>query len=611
MGAKQKKPLLYLTYQRLKEIFHRTGVKPKNFILPLFLGLLAAGFEAISAALLIPLAQAVITMDFTSLRVPFLTSLTFLKPFQKFIDNGVLAFGLIVAVVFLAALLKNVIQYLSSLSIAHQLRRFSNSLRQVIFDRYLSFGKLFFDRTNAGHLKYILTGGNGLIIEELMHLHAIFSTAFMFIVYLTIMFAISWKLTLLCIAVFPILNFSIRWLIIKIQQTSTPYIKAQFTLVDLLNNILSCLPLVKAYSREEREKQNFNKSSNLLQEWEFSMDKKTQLTEPFQEIIVHIAVLIILLLMAFMVVRGEAHRLSSFLVYFYILRRAERGFAIPNKIKALLARISGPAEELADIFSDKDKFFVPGGDKLFKGLKESIDFRNLSFSYIPQKIVLNNITFSIKKGEMTAIVGPSGAGKSTIINLIMRFYDCPVSRIFVDSEDIRNFKLESLRRHIALVSQDTLLFNDTLKANITYGFDQDLDEEVLITAAKKARLYDFIMALPDKFNTRIGDRGVQLSGGEKQRVSIMRALLKNAEILILDEATSSLDSRIERLIQEAIEEVIKGRTTLVIAHRLSTIRNTNKILVIEEGKLVEEGTLEGLLNKKGKFYQYWQEQKFY
>lgn len=610
MGAKIPKSLLYLTYQRLKEIFNRTGVNPRNFILPLFLGLLAAGFEAISATLLIPLAKGVVSMDFASLRVPFILKLLpkFLQPFT---DSGFFMFSLLVGIVFASALLKNVIQYLSSLSIAYQLRRFSNSLRQVIFDRYLSFGKLFFDRTNAGHLKYILTGGNGLIIEELMHLHAIFSTAFMFVIYIIIMFAISWKLTLLCITVFPILNFSIHWLIIKIQQTSTPYIKAQFSLVDLLNNVLSCIPLVKAYSREEKEKQNFNKSSGLLEEWEFSMDKKTQLTEPFQEIIVHIAVLIILLLMAFMVARGEAHRISSFLVYFYILRRAERGFAIPNKIKTLLARINGPAEELADIFSDNDKFFVAGGDKPFKGLKESLDFRNLNFSYIPEKTVLNNLTFSIKKGEMAAIVGPSGAGKTTIINLIIRFYDCPAFTIFVDDVDIREFKLESLRRHMALVSQDTLLFNDTLKANIAYGLDQDLDDKMLIAAAKKARLYDFIMALPDKFNTKIGDRGVKLSGGEKQRVSIMRALLKNAEILILDEATSSLDSRTERLIQEAIEEVIKDRTTLVIAHRLSTIRNANKILVIEEGRLVEEGVLEGLLNKKGKFYQYWQEQKFY
>ena len=611
MGSQAKeRDLLYLTLGRLKEVFSRTGIRYRNFILPVALSLSAALFEAISASLLIPLAKGVISMEFRSLRVPFILRLL-PNAFRPFADSGAFMFGLLVGIVFSAALLKNAMQYLSSLSIAYQLRRFSNSLRKGIFERYLSFGKLFFDRTNAGHLKYMLTGGNGLIVEELINLHAIFTTAFMFVVYIIIMVVISWKLTLLVILVFPILNFSIRWLITKIRQTSRPYIKAQFDLTDRLDNLLSCLPLVKAYAKEDREKQNFNRASDTVEEWEFSMDKKMRLTEPFQEIIVLIAILLLLVLMAFMVVKGEAYRISSFLVYFYILRRAERGFAIPNKVKALLARVSGPVEELAEIFSDEDKFYIYGGDKVFNGLKKGFEFHNLSFAYGEGKPVLKNLTFSINKGEMTAIVGPTGAGKTTIINLIMRFYECPPASIFVDGFDIREFNLDSLRQRMALVSQDALLFNDTLKANIVYGIEEDIDEDRLMELARKARLDKFIKKLPEGFNTKIGDRGVKLSGGEKQRVSIMQALLKNAEVLILDEATSSLDTGTERLIQGAIEEVIKGRTTIVIAHRLSTIQNTDKILVIEEGQLVEQGELGYLLEQEGRFYKYWQEQKFY
>ena len=266
---------------------------------------------------------------------------------------------------------------------------------------------------------------------------------------------------------------------------------------------------------------------------------------------------------------------------------------------------------MSKVFDDKDKFFVVEGKKVFKSLERKIEFKNLNFSYVKEVGVLKDITFSIEEGKLTAIVGPTGVGKTTLIDLLLRYYDCPPSSIFMDGIDIRNFTLSSLRGQLALVSQDTLLFNDTLKNNIIYGLDRDISDKELIEVVKKARLYDFIIKLPDKLDTYIGDRGVKLSGGEKQRVSIARALLKDAEILILDEATSSLDSRTERLIQEAIAEAIRGRTTVVVAHRLSTIKNADKIVIIEEGTVAEEGVLDKLLAQKGKFYQYWEEQKFY
>jgi len=211
---------------------------------------------------------------------------------------------------------------------------------------------------------------------------------------------------------------------------------------------------------------------------------------------------------------------------------------------------------------------------------------------------------------MTAIVGPTGSGKTTIVNLLLRFYDCPPDSIFIDGVDIRKFSLKSLRQHMALVSQETLLFNDTLRANIAYGIDNISDKQIM-DVIEKARLYDFIMKLPQGLNTLIGDRGVQLSGGEKQRVSIARAILKGSEILILDEATSSLDTRTEKLIQEAIEKAAENKTVIAIAHRLSTIKNADKIVVIEDGRIIEKGLMQDLLARKGKFYRYWQEQKFY
>ena len=262
-----------------------------------------------------------------------------------------------------------------------------------------------------------------------------------------------------------------------------------------------------------------------------------------------------------------------------------------------------------EIFNEEGKYFVRGGATTFPGLQHSINFKNLTFSYFDDRQVLQGVSFDVQKGKMTAIVGPTGGGKSTLISLLMRYYDCPPSTLFIDGTDIREFTLESYLGRVALVSQETLLLHDTLRYNITYGL-HDVSEERLQEALKRARLQDFIGKLPQGLDTLIGDRGVRLSGGEKQRVSIARALLKNAEILILDEATSSLDSRTEALIQEAIDDAVSGRTSIVIAHRLSTIKHADKIIVVDEGRIAEQGMLQELLEKEGAFFALWEQQRF-
>ena len=209
-----------------------------------------------------------------------------------------------------------------------------------------------------------------------------------------------------------------------------------------------------------------------------------------------------------------------------------------------------------------------------------------------------------------AIVGPTGSGKTTLISLLLRFYDCPSSSILVDGVDIKEFNIKSLRNHIAFVNQDVMLFNDTLRNNIIYGFREEISDDVLLEVIRKARLDDLLNKLPDGLDTLIGDKGVKLSGGEKQRVAIARVLIRKSEILILDEATSSLDSKTEAFVHEAIDEAVKGKTSIVIAHRLSTIKNADKIVVLEDGKIVEHGSLNALLKKKARFYSYWAAQKF-
>ncbi len=247
---------------------------------------------------------------------------------------------------------------------------------------------------------------------------------------------------------------------------------------------------------------------------------------------------------------------------------------------------------------DEEEENIHEGNKVCGKVKGDIKFENVSFHYKSSKEVLKNISFDIKPGEKLALVGPSGGGKTTICHLIPRFYDATQGEILMDGTNINEFTLDSLRKQIGIVQQDVFLFGGTIKDNIMYG-NLNATEDELIDAAKKANIYDYIKSLPNGFDTEIGERGVKLSGGQKQRLSIARIFLKNPSILILDEATSALDNTTELLIQNALDELCKGRTTIIVAHRLSTIRSANEIMVISDGVIKEQGTHDELIKKGG------------
>jgi subfamily B ATP-binding cassette protein MsbA len=589
----------------------KTDVRLTYVGISVLFSLIAAMFEGISMGCLIPLARGIAMKDFSSvmnLQIFKIVANTFPK---IFLMPNTSIFVMLVGIVFIAAVLKNTLQYLASLCMARFINKFSGSLRNLVFSRYLSFGKMFFDHNNIGHLQNILVNFTALITRNMADFQNILNHTAVLCVYLIIMFIISWQLTVFTIIIFPVLNYTLGWLIKRIRKTSGFFATAYSKLSYKISDTLLCIPLVKLYSNEDAEKAHFKSLSDHLGHLEFSIDKKKGLVEPLQETIMLVAVLLLTSAMAFLIVKEKTNDMASFLVYLVLLKKASSCFGTLNNFKLTLATISGPMSAISQMLDDKGKIFVSDGAKEFSSLEKSVDFNCLNFSYSEKNEVLRNITFSVEKGKTTAIVGSTGAGKTTIINLILRFYDPPPASIYIDGVDIRNFTLKSLRSHMALVSQDTLLFNDTIKNNIIYGLKRMISDEEIIDVAKRARLYDLIISLPEKFDTYVGDRGVRLSGGEKQRVSIARALLKGAEMLILDEATSSLDSSTEKLIQDALNEVMEERTAIVIAHRLFTIRHADKIVVIENGSLIEQGSLNELLEKKGKFYEYWEAQKFY
>jgi len=601
----------YKKLVRVREFLRQVDIRPVHFLTPVFLSLLASFFEGVSVGLLIPFVRGAMQLDFSFARNwPLLENFIEYLPKAVGVRNITLA-AILLGGIFFSAVLKNIFMYFSQLKVAYQIRKFSHNLRRLLFARYLSFGKLYFDRTNVGYISQVMTGYTHSLANTLTNINDLVNAAFLFVVYLVLMFLTSWKLTLLVFFAFPFFSLSVQWLIRKIEKTSEQQAQLRNRLSEKIFNILTCIPLVKSYSQETEEEEVFGHLSSSLRWTEFSMEKKTKLVFPIQEIVMLTTLLVLISLMTLLIVRERPVTLAGYLVYFFVIRRLLGTLSIFNTVRGELARATGPIKEVLVVLEDENKYFVRDGNREFQGLNQTFEFRHTNFSYVRQVPILNDLNFSVEKGKMTAIVGPSGAGKSTAVHLILRFYDCRPQSIFVDGVDIREFSLKSLRSHMAFVSQDTFLFNDTLRSNIAFGLNHGIQESHIWDTLKKARLEEFVTRLPEGLDTLIGDRGMKLSGGEKQRVAIARAILKGADILILDEATSALDTATERLIQEAIDEAIKGKTSIVIAHRLSTIKHADKIVVMERGKLVEEGTLQELLAKKGKFYQYWEAQKFY
>ncbi len=601
--------LEFTIFGQILRLLKRIHIKPAYLLIPVTLSMLTATFEGISIGLLIPLVQGTLSMDFGFMKTMrgIGTLLTYLPEWVTS-SNGTLL-GLLLSLFVIAIITKNITRYGSVVSMSHFAFRAAHYLRRMIFARYLSFGKLYFDRTSVGHHTTTLSTFAELSLRPLLSIDKHMNALFSIITYLAVMCAISWKLTIFALPLFIVLHWSVRMIIVQIRAISQRVASAASRLGSKSIEILSTLPLVSSYNMEDAEGRHYGRMSDDMAKAMSRTVVWQELIRPIQELETMVAILCLLAAMFYLATHGEGIPASSFIVYFYLVVNASSKFGILTTFRSTMAGASGPIEEVVKVFDESDKEYVRGGSEVFPGLKNQIAFKSLSFRYTDDRAVLDTLSFTINRGEMTAIVGPTGAGKTTIINLLLRYYDCPPKSLCMDDRDIRDFSTQSLRSHMALVSQETLLLHESLRYNIVYGLE-NVDEKLLQEAVRRARLESFIQSLPEGLETLIGDRGVKLSGGEKQRVSIARALLKGADILILDEATSSLDSKTEQLIQEAIDDVSQGKTAIVIAHRLSTIKNADKIVFLENGRCIEQGGLQELLEKKGRFAEHWEAQKF-
>jgi subfamily B ATP-binding cassette protein MsbA len=457
----------------------------------------------------------------------------------------------------------------------------------------------FFTKNPTGMLMSRITNDVGFIQGAVSEaVTSLFKDAFTLIGLVFVIFYRDWRLALIAMCVFPLAVYPIAKFGQKMRQVATGMQITFGSLFSLLQETISGARIVKAFGMENYENRRFSVENERL----FSMNMKAvsvnAISSPFMEFLGGIGIAAIVFYGGYQVIQGHSTpgTFFSFLTALIMLYEpVKRLTSVNNTIQQ---GIAGATRVFGIIDLEPEIKNRPGARPLPR-ISETIEIQNVSFRY-EKKVVLKNITMKIKTGEIIAFVGMSGGGKTTLVNLIPRFYDVTEGGIFIDGIDIRDVTIESLRGQIAIVTQQTILFNDTVRNNIAYG-DIVKTEDEIVAAAKAANAHDFIMRLPDGYDTLIGEQGTKLSGGERQRISIARALLKDAPLLILDEATSSLDSEAEIEVQAALDNLMKGRTTLVIAHRLSTIRNADRIFVLVHGMIKEEGTHESLLSLGGEY----------
>ena len=478
-----------------------------------------------------------------------------------------------------------------------------DSLRKRIFEQLEAQTLNYFNHKKSGELVNILTNEMERIRQLVGGIAFFITRSFAIVVYSASLFMLSWKMSIVAILLFSLVAVGLSTLNKQIRERSFGITKANDNFTSRTLEFIQGIRTIHAFSTQEFERKRYYEASEKIVNTVKSIDVIALVVKPVAE---SVSTLILISMIIVALVTGLM-KVSALLTFFFVLFRIIPMTQDLNGVVAFLTTQSGAVENIKNLLKTDDKIYFQNGTIKFLGLKRSIDLVSVDFDYGLNQRVLHNITLSIKQGEMTALIGSSGAGKTTLADLIPRFHDASDGYIYIDEVDIRKFEINSLRRQIAVVSQDTFIFNTSVWKNIAYGTPKVTETEIK-EAARLANALEFILEMPEGFNTQLGDRGVRLSGGQRQRIAIARALLRNPEILILDEATSALDSVSERLIQESLEKLSAGRTVIAIAHRLSTIAKANKVVVLEQGRIVEQGKYQELLEQKGKLWQYHQMQ---
>ncbi|MDA3897441.1 MAG: lipid A export permease/ATP-binding protein MsbA [Desulfobacteraceae bacterium] len=477
------------------------------------------------------------------------------------------------------------------------IQKFRDALYEKITDLPISF----FHKERTGVLMSRIT--NDVTIIKNMVSNAVTGAIrdfFTVIGLIGVIFYTDWKLAILAVVVLPVAYFPVITLGRRVRRFSTSSQESMADMNAFLHETFAGNKIVKAFGMEAYEKKIFSKKNQTVFRFEIKSMRANALTSPVMEAIGGIGISLVLWYGGFAVIEGT-NTAGGFLSFMTAVMLLYPPIKKLTKLNNVLQKGFAASDRVFEILETESDILDPESPKQIQTGSHRILFENVSFAYDKSEMVLKNIDLDVKPGEILALVGMSGGGKTSLVNLIPRFFDVTQGAVKINGTDIKDVTLSDLRKQVAIVTQEPILFNDTIRKNISYGKPDASDQEI-IEAAKAAYIYKFVQSLPKGFDTVIGELGSRLSGGEKQRMCIARALLKNAPILILDEATASLDSEAERLVQKALENLMKGRTSFVIAHRLSTIAYANRIVVLVGGQIVEKGNHEELLARKGEYY---------
>ncbi|HUM45309.1 MAG TPA: ABC transporter transmembrane domain-containing protein [Chitinophagales bacterium] len=586
--------------------------KPYSGYLPeyIVLAFLSVVFGALNFSLIVPLLnvlfgtyqvqQEVLKPEFSFSASYFINLFNYF--FQSVLNERgkIGALWYVCTVILCCITLANIFRYWSQRILARMRTSLIRNIRESVHNQFLAIQPGYFQRQKKGDLLSVLSNDVQEIENSVVtSIQVVFRDPATIIAYFILLFVISAQLTLFTLIFLPVSGIIISVISRRLKKESVNSQGLLGTIMSIAEETISGSKIIRAFNAEPMLKEKFTKENNRFRQSAKSILNTRELAAPLTETF-SIAVVVGIMIYGGTLVLSEQSGLSAsefiafIALYSQILPPAKNISSAVTSIQRGLAageRVLRIIDEPVEIKEEPNALEI-------KSFNSNIEFKNVSFGYEDKRYALNNITATVPKGKVIALVGPSGSGKTTFADLLPRFYDPTEGAILIDGVDIRKYKLKDLRGLIGMVSQEPILFNDTVYNNLAFGM-ANVTEESVVNAAKVANAHDFISRMENGYQSMIGDRGGKLSGGEKQRLTIARAVLKNPPILILDEATSSLDTESERLVQDALYKLMQHRTSIVIAHRLSTIQKANKIFVLQKGTLEERGTHQELLAKNG------------
>ena len=576
----------------------------------LILNLLSAVFNIFSFALLIPILNILFKMDSTVYEfmpwngMPDKEQL--MNNFYYYVSQLIERFGgstalLLLGLIFAGMTVLKTSCYFASSAVMVPLRTgIVRDIRVMVYNKLLSLPMGFFSKQKKGDIIARMSGDvTEIEVSIISSLDMLIKNPILIICYFSALIYLSWELTLFTVTVVPAMAWGMSAIGKKLKRKSLEAQEKWSETMAQLDETLGGLRVIKAFIAEDKMKERFYNTADSYRKASGKVAVRQASAHPVSELLGSVMIMIVLWFGGTLILSDKAPiDASTFIFYMTILYSVLAPLKEFSKASYNIPKGMASMERVDKIMNAENDIKEPEHPAELKGFNEKIEFKGVFFSYEEGKEILHDINLEIPKGKTVALVGQSGSGKSTLVDLIPRYYDVQQGSISLDGTDIRNFRVKDLRSLIGNVNQEAILFNDTIFNNIAFGVEGATMEQV-VAAAKIANAHDFIMEKEEGYQTNIGDRGSKLSGGQRQRISIARAILKNPPVLILDEATSALDTESEKIVQEALDRLTSTRTTIAIAHRLSTIRNADMICVMHEGKIVERGRHEELLELNG------------